>query len=219
MKKYYLICLCFLVFLPKSYAQKFRQLSLITPGAYIFSYNNYHFREPFKFNILFLPTTINYFSYNESKRRGFIVNAGIYHFQYHEPYFVDTNNFPNLIVNSGLQLSLSYTWRIKSWAGADLYFNAGLTSKFAHSDINLFLYNHGGWQELIYDDHAEQQIGGLAVNAGLSFIKPIYKRLNFISNVRTINYLVGTKYQNHSLWFDNGFGLRLGSDSYYFHKR
>lgn len=208
--RYIIVTLAILIYslvnLKDSFAQN-NQVSIITPGAYFFNYAGYKFNTPYKQQTLRTIPSLSYM-YIKNKR-GFQITGVLYDYTY-----ISRKNMINLkdstvISRNGFCLSLDYVYNLKQNNLGDVKLLLGLSSKVSYSDIHKFTISHGTWSESISDQDASQ-VGGLALNVGVNCNIKIYKRFFITSTLRSINFLLGGKYQKNSIWFENGIAYRFG---------
>lgn len=208
--RYILVILGILIFslanLKDSFAQN-NQVSIITPGAYFFNYAGYKFNTPYKQQTLRMIPSLSYMYMKH--RRGFQITGIIYGFEYVKRDKMINMKDNTIISRTGFCLSLNYVHKLIEHKRFDLMFITGISSKVSHSDIHRFKINHGTWSESISDQDASQ-VGGLALNVGVNSNLKIYKRFFITSTLRSINFLLGGKYQKNSIWFENGIAYRFG---------
>jgi len=86
---------------------------------------------------------------------------------------------------------------LASWKIGKLNITGGLSSQYSkQSNSNLY--------------YSSRNNGGLALNAGINLNQKIYKQFYFVSNLRSVNFLLGAESQKNAIWFENGFGFRFG---------
>jgi len=187
-----------------SFAQ-IHQVSILTPGAYFFNYAGYKFNTPYKQQTLRAIPSLSYMYIKNN--RAFQITGIYYGFTY---VYNMINLKPNTVtIRNGFFLSLNYAHNLKKNKFGDIKLLLGISSKVSSSEIHIYTFSHGSWNEGHYDLDAGQ-VGGLAINIGINSNIKIYKKLFFTSSLRSVNFLLGGKYQKNSIWFENGIAYRFG---------
>ena len=99
--------------------------------------------------------------------------------------------------------------KLYSWNTGAISITGGLSSKVSSDVIYTFTIPEGGTFIEPRTDNNANEIAGLALNTGFNFNQKIYGHLNFTSNVRFVQFVVGADYQRTSFWTEFGLGWKF----------
>ena len=209
MKKKILIIYLLFFLLNNNCHSQTHQINFVAPGGYFFNYAGYQFNSPFKFEkipyLFFLPSI----SYQyEKKNNGFQISGTMYNYIYNNEGDLKNVKEPILISREGFIFSIDYLRNVYMFNKGYVKLFAGLSSEYTSSEIRIFPQGPNYWEGFYDQDRI--QIGGLALNFGANFNYKLWRRLYFSSTLRSVNFIIGGKYQHNSIWWDNGIGYRFG---------
>lgn len=175
-------------------------LSINSPGTYFFNYAGYRFHKPYHQSIL------GGISVGTNKNKhGILMDCTLIAI----PYKERNSNGPTLYMRAGLFVNVSYIKEIISKRTMEGNLFLGLSTKYSMDDILLYVFNQGTWSEGILDQHAIET-GGIGTHIGFNMKKYLTRRLYINSSIKSVNYLIATKYQTHTIFTEIGFGIRMG---------